>query len=101
MDFQSKTLKRSMNDSMSYGQNIRNRLYSSVCGQASTSSSTCISVQHRPYSPSMWAEEAEEERVMGWKKLFAYITGSVDQELLLRNEYLVTENRRLRHQIKT
>jgi len=47
----------------------------------------------------MWAEEAEEERVMGWKKLFAYITGSVDQELLLRNEYLVTENRMLRHQI--
>ena len=30
---------------------------------------------------------------MDWKKLLAYITGSVDQELLLRNEYLVTENR--------
>jgi transposase InsO family protein len=29
----------------------------------------------------------------------AYITGTVDQELLLRNEYLVTENRILRHQI--
>src|SRR5712664_4428083 len=36
---------------------------------------------------------------MGWKTLLAYITGSVDQELLLRNEYLVTENRILRHQI--
>jgi transposase InsO family protein len=36
---------------------------------------------------------------MGWKKLLAYITGSVDQELLLRNEYLVTENRLLRQQI--
>jgi putative transposase len=36
---------------------------------------------------------------MDWKTLLAYITGSVDQELLLRNEYLVTENRILRHQI--
>ena len=36
---------------------------------------------------------------MEWKKLLAYITGSVDQELLLRNEYLVTENRLLRQQI--
>jgi putative transposase len=37
---------------------------------------------------------------MDWKTLLAYITGSVDQHLLLRNEYLVTENRLLRHQIK-
>jgi putative transposase len=37
---------------------------------------------------------------MDWKILLAYITGSVDQELLLRNEYLVTENRLLRTQIK-
>src|SRR6185295_6896537 len=36
---------------------------------------------------------------MNWTKLLAYITGSVDQELLLRNEYLVTENRLLRKQI--
>jgi putative transposase len=36
---------------------------------------------------------------MEWKTLLAYITGSVDQELLLRNEYLVTENRLLRQQI--
>src|SRR5215831_6314721 len=36
---------------------------------------------------------------MDWKHLLAYITGIVDQELLLRNEYLVTENRILRHQI--
>jgi transposase InsO family protein len=39
------------------------------------------------------------ERRMDWKQLLAYITGSVDQELLLRNEYLVTENRLLRQQI--
>jgi hypothetical protein len=37
---------------------------------------------------------------MDWKTLLAYITGSVDQELLLRNAYLVTENRILRQQIK-
>jgi Homeodomain-like domain len=37
---------------------------------------------------------------MDWKHVLAYITGPVDQELLLRNEYLVTENRLLRHQSK-
>ena len=37
---------------------------------------------------------------MDWKRLLAYISGSVDQELLLRNEYLVTENRVLRNQLK-
>src|SRR5881392_4479405 len=37
---------------------------------------------------------------MDWKTLLAYITGSVDQHLLLRNEYLVTENRILRNQLK-
>jgi putative transposase len=37
---------------------------------------------------------------MDWKTLLAYITGTVDQALLVRNEYLVTENRILRHQIK-
>jgi transposase len=36
---------------------------------------------------------------MDWKHLLAYITGTIDQELLLRHEYLVTENRILRHQI--
>src|SRR5882672_4803293 len=37
---------------------------------------------------------------MDWKHLLAYITGTVDQALLLRIEYLVTENRILRNQIK-
>jgi transposase InsO family protein len=37
---------------------------------------------------------------MDWKSFLAYITGSVDQELLVRNAYLVTENRVLRNQIK-
>jgi putative transposase len=47
----------------------------------------------------MWPEEADVERVMGWKKRLAYIAGSVDQALLRRNEYLLTENRILRQQI--
>jgi transposase InsO family protein len=37
---------------------------------------------------------------MDWKTLLVYITGTVDQALLWRNEYLVTENRILRQQIK-
>lgn len=37
---------------------------------------------------------------MNWKRLLASITGSVDQEPLLRNEYLATENRILRNQLK-
>jgi len=37
---------------------------------------------------------------MDWKTLLAYISGSVDEELLLRNAYLVAENRILRDQIK-
>jgi len=37
---------------------------------------------------------------MNWKRMLAYVTGSVEEQLLLRNEYLVTENRILRNQIK-
>ena len=33
---------------------------------------------------------------MDWKIMLAYVTGSVDEELLRRNEYLVAENRILR-----
>jgi transposase InsO family protein len=40
------------------------------------------------------------ESSMDWKELLAYITGSVDEELLLRNEYVAAENRVLRNQIK-
>ena len=37
---------------------------------------------------------------MDWKTMLAYITGSVDHELLLRNEYLAAENRILRKQVQ-
>jgi hypothetical protein len=37
---------------------------------------------------------------MGWKRILASITGSVDQEPFLRKEYLSAENRILRAQLK-
>jgi len=36
---------------------------------------------------------------MNWKKMLAYITGSLDEELQRRNEYLVAENGILRSQL--
>lgn len=44
----------------------------------------CLPLRYRPYF---------------LKKRLAYIIGSVDQELRLRNEYLMTENHLLRKQI--
>src|SRR5262249_42315437 len=44
--------------------------------------------------------QAEGSPKMIWARVLAYITGTVDQELLLRNEYLAAENRILRAQIK-
>lgn len=37
---------------------------------------------------------------MDWQTMLAYVTGSVDENLLLRIEYLVVENRILRDQIE-
>ena len=37
---------------------------------------------------------------MDWKTLLTYISASVDEQLLFRNEYLVAENRIWRDQIK-
>ena len=37
---------------------------------------------------------------MDWPRILAYVTGTVDQELLARNEYLATENRILKHQLR-
>ena len=38
---------------------------------------------------------------MDWKTMLSYISGCVDEELLLRNEYLVAENRVLRNQLQS
>ena len=37
--------------------------------------------------------------LMDWAHILAYVTGTVDQELLARNEYLVAENRILKVQL--
>ena len=37
---------------------------------------------------------------MDWARILAYVTGSVDQELLARAEYLAAENRILKSQWK-
>ena len=37
---------------------------------------------------------------MDWARVLAYVTGTVDQELLVRNEYLAAENRILKAQLK-
>jgi hypothetical protein len=36
---------------------------------------------------------------MPWKKMLAYATGEIDEQLLARIEYLIEENRILRNQI--
>ena len=36
---------------------------------------------------------------MDWRRVLGYITGTVDEELLLRNEYLAAENRILMEQL--
>ena len=36
---------------------------------------------------------------MDWARILAYVTGTVDQELLARNEYLAAENRILKSQL--
>src|SRR6202158_1074628 len=46
-----------------------------------------------------WVREQEGED-MEWARTLAYTTGTVDQMLLLRNEYLVAENRILKTQLK-
>ena len=36
---------------------------------------------------------------MDWARILAYVTGTVDQELLARNEYLAVENRIIKEQL--
>ena len=42
---------------------------------------------------------AGQGAVMDWARILAYVTGTVDQELLARNEYLAAENRILKAQL--
>ncbi|MPZ33040.1 MAG: hypothetical protein GEV13_18955 [Rhodospirillales bacterium] len=38
---------------------------------------------------------------MDWARILAYVTGTVDRELLARNEYLAAENRILKAQLNS
>src|SRR5215469_9497471 len=51
------------------------------------------------HTASAWKTLSKGERGMDWKQLLGSITTSVDEELRLRNAYLVAENRLLRQQI--
>jgi hypothetical protein len=46
------------------------------------------------------ADGVKGEPSMDWARVLAYVTGTVDQELLGRNEYLAAENRILKAQLK-
>src|SRR5215813_9009336 len=84
-----------------YGQKTRNRLDNRGYDLTTAHASACIlSTLSCILHAHVRMEQMEGDGRMDWKMLLAYITGSVDQELLLRNEYLVTENRILRNQLK-
>src|SRR5713101_7378970 len=87
-----------LDDSIPYSQNIRTFLPIGCSAPTIARTWACLQPHSYPYSASLWTAKAEGE-AMDWKHLLASITGTVDQELLLRNEYLVTENRILRNQI--
>src|SRR5215475_13095856 len=81
-----------------YSQKIRTCLFTGCDEPALVSPSACLLPPYHRYS--RWNRgSVRGGQAMDWKHLLAYITGSVDEELLLRNEYLVTENRILRQQI--
>ncbi len=40
-----------------------------------------------------------EDDLIEWQRIHSYITGSIDEELRIRNEYLAAENRILRSKI--
>ena len=53
-----------------------------------------------PPSRSDTYSSSAEGVAMDWKTMLGYVSGSVDEKLLLRNGYLVAENRVLRNQIQ-
>jgi hypothetical protein len=50
-------------------------------------------------APPLRANSRDNGTVMDWTRILAYVTGTVDQELLARNEYLAAENRILKSQL--
>ncbi len=72
-----------------YGQNIQTPYAAGGYKPATIHALSCISLRHKPYSSSIQVIEAEVKRDMDWKKLLGSIRESVDEELRLRNAYLV------------
>lgn len=81
-----------------YSQNIQTRFPTG--GYASTNAHVlaCLPL-HSHHTQRDSGRHRLRGEAMDWTHLLAYITGIVDQALLLRNEYLMTENRMLRNQI--
>jgi putative transposase len=57
-------------------------------------------VEHVPGLITSPGVGAGQGAAMDWARTLAYVTGTVDQELLARNEYLVAENRIMKAQLK-
>jgi hypothetical protein len=60
----------------------------------------CCFMKPQEHVQSGFDDEVQGGSGMIWVRMLAYVTGTVDQELLLRNEYLAAENRILKAQIK-
>jgi hypothetical protein len=83
---------------MAYGQKSQMHSKGLVSGLVITSRSCFLKPQE--HVQSGFDDQVQGGSGMIWARMLAYITGTVDQELLLRNEYLAAENRILRAQIK-
>src|SRR5436309_11792200 len=68
-----------------FGQIIQTHLFVSSYTPVRARSSSCIPLCYASYSPCA-RKQWRGNRRMDWKTLLAYITGSVDQALLLRNQ---------------
>jgi hypothetical protein len=75
-----------------YGQKTQTIHFPFIYDPSYPSFLTLISASQSPHS-QLIIETMRRATTMDWKTLLAYISGSVDEELLLRNEYLVAENR--------
>jgi hypothetical protein len=98
-DPMSPTNRRPREVDTSYSQKIQTRCCTS--SYASTMSPG-LSLNFMTLSPILIIHvrrRGRGERGMDWKKLLGSLTESVDEELRLRNAYLVAENRMLRQQI--
>src|SRR5262249_41816738 len=81
-----------------YGQNIQTHCF--ITGYACTVCTLRLEF-HRAlaHTAHQCMTSRQGERDMDWKKLLGSITESVDEELRLRNAYLVAENRMLRQRL--